>query len=108
MHEDVLEMLQPAKVFCQLSYRESFGVGVVEAMLCECIPVVTDRGALPEVVGDAGFYASYGNVEETVEAIKKALDAPEEMGEKARERVMTLFSQEMREKRLVEIIERVI
>ncbi len=102
--EKLLDYYQRAKVYCQLSYYESFGMAPAEAMLCECIPVVTDRGALPEVVGDTGFYVPYGDEKATAEAIKKALEAPEELGEKARERVMKLFSHEMREKKLVEII----
>jgi glycosyltransferase involved in cell wall biosynthesis len=104
-HDDVLSWLQRAAVFCQLSYVESFGMGVAEAMLCECIPVVTNRGALPEVVGDTGFYVSYGDEKATVEAIKRALKAPEELGEKARERIIELFPLERREEQVVEIIE---
>jgi len=59
--EDLLAYYQRAKVYCQLSYREAFGMATAEAMACGCIPVVTDRGALPEVVGDAGYYVPYGD-----------------------------------------------
>ena len=101
----LLNYYQKAKVYCQLSYYESFGMAPAEAMLCECIPVVTDRGALPEVVGDTGFYVPYGDEKATAEAIKKALEAPAELGKKARERIIKLFPHRMREEKLVKIIE---
>jgi len=65
--------LKTAKVYCQISYTESFCVAVLEAMACGCIPVVTDRDALPEVVGDVGFIVPYGDVVKTREAIHSAL-----------------------------------
>ncbi|MHC1571134.1 MAG: glycosyltransferase family 4 protein, partial [Methermicoccaceae archaeon] len=58
--DELVSYYQRARVYCQLSMRESFGVALAEAMLCECVPVVSDRGALLEVVGDTGFYAPYG------------------------------------------------
>jgi len=103
--EELLGYYQKAKVYCQLSYYESFGMAPAEAMLCECIPVVADRGALPEVVGNTGFYVPYGDAEATAETIKKALDAPDELGKRARERIMKLFSHEKRERELVKVIE---
>jgi glycosyltransferase involved in cell wall biosynthesis len=72
-YESFIEKLKQAKVYCQLSYTESFCVTLVEAMACGCIPVVTDRDALPEVVGDVGFIVPYGDVEKTREAIRLAL-----------------------------------
>jgi len=42
-------------------------------MLCECVPVVTKNGALPEVVGDTGFYVAYDDERDVAEGIKKAL-----------------------------------
>jgi len=30
-------------------------MALAEAMCCECVPVVTKKGALPEVVGDTGL-----------------------------------------------------
>jgi len=71
--EDLLAYYQRAKVYCQLSYREAFGMATAEAMACGCVPVVTERGAIPEVVGDAGYYVPYGSAKATAEAIEKAL-----------------------------------
>lgn len=72
-HDKLIEILKSSKVYCQLSYTESFCVTLLEAMACGCIPVVTDRDALPEVVGDCGLVVPYGDVEKTREAILLAL-----------------------------------
>ena len=103
--EELVKWYQKAKVYCQLSFYEAFGVSLAEAMACECIPVVTNRGAIPEVVGDCGFYVPYGDEKAAAEAIKKALNAPEELGRKARERIKNLFSKNRREAELVRVIE---
>lgn len=103
--EELVRYYQRAKVYCQLSYYESFGMAPAEAMLCECVPVVTKRGALPEVVGDCGFYVPYGDEKMTAKRIKEALGMYEGLGKKAKRRVVELFSNNMREKKLVRIIE---
>jgi glycosyltransferase involved in cell wall biosynthesis len=96
-------LMQQARVYCQLSAHEGFGCALAEAMLSECIPVVTDRGSLPEVAGPDAFYVDYGDVEGTAQAIRNALTA--ESGRKYRERIMELFPLEAREKRLCELME---
>lgn len=88
-----------------MKHNESFGMALVEGMACECIPIVTDRGALPEVVGDTGFYVPYGTPKATAEAIKEALNSSGDLGKKARERIKNMFSIERRERELIEIIE---
>ncbi|UCE36844.1 MAG: glycosyltransferase [Thermoplasmata archaeon] len=93
---------QMAKVYTQLSYQESFGCALAEAMLCECVPVVTRRGGIPEVVGDAGFYVKYGDAKATAEKIKEALNS--DIGGDARKRIMTLFPLNERKKRLTKIV----
>lgn len=104
--EELINYYQKAKVYCQLSYRESFGMALAEAMACKCTPVVTNRGALPEVVGDAGFCVPYGNTEATMDAINKALNSNK--GEDVRERVKNMFPIEKREKELIKIIKEVL
>jgi glycosyltransferase involved in cell wall biosynthesis len=101
--EELIKCYQRAKVYCQLSYRESFGVSLAEAMACGCVPVVTDRGALPEVVGDTGFYVAYEDDRDTASGIKEALGS--DKGVYARRRIEDLFSLARREKALIESIE---
>jgi glycosyltransferase involved in cell wall biosynthesis len=103
--KELIEYYQRAKVYAQLSFQESFGSALAEAMLCECVPVVTRRGALPEVVGDCGFYADYGSENETVKMIKKALIS--DYGPKARERIATQFPLSKRKEELIRIIDEI-
>jgi len=100
---EMVSWMRRAKVCCQLSYRESFGVAIAEAMACGCVPVVTRAGALPEVVGDTGFYVEYGDAKGTAEAITHALGS--DKGPKARERVQGMFSMEKRENALVALVD---
>ncbi|MBN1327372.1 MAG: glycosyltransferase, partial [Candidatus Cloacimonetes bacterium] len=72
-HNDLMKLLLSSRVYCQLSFRESFGIALAEAIACGCNPVVTDNGALPEVAGDLAEYVDYGDVPGTVLAIRKAL-----------------------------------
>ena len=102
--DELLKYYRIAKVYCQLSYYESFGLALAEAILCECTPVATDRGAFPEVMGETGFYTEYGDVEKTAIAIEKAMKSKGN-GKKARQRIMENFSPETREKKLKEIVE---
>jgi glycosyltransferase involved in cell wall biosynthesis len=99
--QKLLAYYRRAKVYCQLSYYEAFGVALVEAMLCECVPVVTRRGALPEVVGNTGFYVPYGDARATATAVKRAL---KRSGKKARARALALFSSARRAAQLRALI----
>jgi len=101
--EALLKWYQKARVYCQLSYYESFGVALAEAMSCECVPVVTNNGALPEVAGDTGFYVPYGDAEATAEAIKRGLNS--DKGKQARDRIKRMFPLERRKRELVSEVE---
>jgi glycosyltransferase involved in cell wall biosynthesis len=76
-------------------------------MLQGCVPVVTDCAALPEVAGDTGIYAKYGDVDSTVRAIQQALATPSDYGLRARERILSEFPLEKRRQNLLEAIQTV-
>lgn len=97
----LIKYYQRAKVYCQLSYQESFGMSLTEAMSCECIPVVSDRGALPEIIGNTGYIIPYDDINTTVTAIQVALTTSVE---NARQRVIDNFSIKKRESRLLEVL----
>ncbi|MBC8485798.1 MAG: glycosyltransferase family 4 protein [Bacteroidetes bacterium] len=103
--EDLIRMYSRAKVYVQASIHESFGCSVAEAMLCECVPVVSNRAALPEVVGDCGFYVDNLNPENVAERIKEALYNSNDLGKKARERIRTYFPLEKRKRDLLRSID---
>jgi glycosyltransferase involved in cell wall biosynthesis len=101
--EKLLEYMQRAKVYVQVSYHEGFGLSLAEAMLCECTPIVTERGAIPEVVGDSGYYVPFDDPQMTAEAIQKACNSS--TGEKARDRIKLLYPLEKRKRDLVDAVE---
>jgi glycosyltransferase involved in cell wall biosynthesis len=100
--EELLKWYQQAKVYVQISAYESFGMSLAEAMLCECVPVVTDRGALLEVVGDTGFLVNYDDEKATANGIEKALNSNK--GSIARQRIVDKFTLKKREEALVKTI----
>ncbi len=100
---ELLRYLQLAKVYVQVSAHEGFGISLAEAMLCECIPVVTRKGALPEVAGESAFYVPFNDPEDTAKAIKEALNM--KSGEIFRKHILDNFSLKSREEKLGKIIE---
>jgi glycosyltransferase involved in cell wall biosynthesis len=63
-------LMAEADAFCLPSFYEGFGLTALEAMACGAAVVVSDRGALPEIVGDAGIV-----VEPSAESVAGALRA---------------------------------
>ena len=100
--EKLLEYYRKAKVYVQVSAHEGFGLSLAESMLCECVPVVTEKGAIPEVAGKTGFYVPYNEPEATAEAIQKALGS--DKGKMARQRILDNYSLRKRGKLLTEEI----
>jgi len=105
--EELRDWYAKAKVYVQVSYHEGFGCALAEAMVARCIPVVTRGGAIPEVVGETGIYVPYGDVDATADAIQKALENDSDLGEKARERILSRFRLETRRGKLLELVDRV-
>jgi len=77
---------------------EQFGAVVIEAMACAKPLVVSDCGAIPDVIGDAGIVVPQANYLALAEAVRSlASDAAlrETLGKKARERCVRYFSNEV-------------
>ena len=92
--QELRGLLARARVYVQTSYVEGFGLAIAEAMAAGCVPVVTPAGAIPEVVGSAGLYVPYGDVQALANAIGGALRSSR--GAEARARIATQFRLEQR------------
>jgi glycosyltransferase involved in cell wall biosynthesis len=84
---------QRSVCYVQVSMSEGFGCALAEAMLSGCIPVVSDVGAMPTIVGGAGHIVECRSASALGTALRDAL-RPEEMNVRAsaaRDRVVTKY-----------------
>lgn len=68
LYNDILPLYSKAFGYFQLSIEETFGLAVIEAMKCGCVPIVSPNAALPEVAG------KHGVIVQTDEEISRALN----------------------------------
>jgi len=91
--------------YLQLSTSEGFPNALAEAMLCGCIPIGSAVGAIPEIVGNAGFVLPDKNPELLQELFLQLAKADlNQLRTAARERVKIHFSYEKRQRSLLEIL----
>ena len=105
--EELLPFYRKAKIYCQPSAREAVGYSLREAMLCGCIPVVSDVGGLRTAAAGIGMLVRPGNAEALVVAIQKALRVGNAVAAKARAHIVALYPQQARTSALVSAVERV-
>ncbi len=91
---------QRSKVYVQPSRSEGLPNAVCEAMLSGCIPVGSDVGGMGLAIGATGFLVPPDRPECLVDALRSALNAPDELGLQARERICALFPVERRREAL--------
>lgn len=93
-------ILKRAKVYCQFSREDSSPISLIEAMSYGCVPVVSDKGGLPWIVGDAGIVVPYGDVEKTINTINIAMTMD---GSESRKRAQ-YFSRGRKQKLIKEML----
>ena len=110
LNEDELKKeYQKHQFSLQISLNEGFGCALAESMLCGCIPIVSNVGALPNVIKDAGFKVEKKGSEflfETLESVLKL--KPEQLALlaiKSRENIRDNFDIKIREELILQEIE---
>lgn len=67
---DLVAMYNLARVYCQPSLAEGFGLPVLEALACNCPVVSSNTHSLPEIGGDAVTYFAPSDLQGLVSALK--------------------------------------
>jgi glycosyltransferase involved in cell wall biosynthesis len=100
----LLEEYQKARVFCLLSLSEGMPNALCEAMLCGCVPVVSDVNFNAELVRGSGFVVDKRDASSIRNAIRQAVDSHEDINILARNRIVENFPFKRREDELVSVL----
>ena len=73
---ELVALYNLAEVFVLPSIYEGFGFPPLEAMASGCPVIVSNRGSLPEIVGDAAVLIDPENVDSLLEALQSVLRTP--------------------------------
>lgn len=107
-NSEVPNFLNRSIAYVQISESETFGVAVAEAMSCGTPVVVSEKGALPEIVGKHGIYVDNNNPQSVADGILSILKTPasqnNETGLKLRQRIVENFSYFQRKELIKNII----
>ncbi len=105
--EDKPILISQAKAFVLPSFWEGFGLDVVSSMACGIPTIVSDRGSLPEVVGNVGFVVNPEDVKAIGDAMSEVLSASttkyKALSDAAKER-STNFSWKKTAKETIEVL----
>jgi glycosyltransferase involved in cell wall biosynthesis len=74
--DDLVALFNLARAFVFPSWIEGFGIPLVEAMTCGTPIIASDRGSIPEVVGDAALIADAEDAPAFARHIERVLTDP--------------------------------
>jgi len=102
---ELLKLLQQSQFYLQLSISEGFPNALCEAMLCGCIPIVSNVASMPEIIGDSGAVLNHKNRAELSAILEKLQSENQtELQQKAIDRIRTLYTECNRQNQLLDAI----
>jgi len=107
--EKLKELYASHRFYLQLSMSEGFGNTLAEAMLCGCIPIGSNAGAIPMVIGDEAFVLKNKEVHQLLQLIHCVLQRTDlqEVRTQMRNRILEKFSIANREKKLLSLLKEI-
>ena len=102
--EQLRSAYSKAQFYLQLSIWEGFGCSLCEAMLCECIPIVSNVNILPELAGDKGYILEKRSAERLKELINTAVKSTEKDVSNLRDHITNNYTIDARIDHILRII----
>jgi glycosyltransferase involved in cell wall biosynthesis len=105
-NNQLTDFIGSKQFYLQLSMSEGFPNALAEAMLCGCIPIVSNVGAMPMIIEDAGYVLLKKDKNMLISLIQLAIkDENKDLkSTKAREIVSSKYNIEKRKSELIKII----
>ncbi|OIP02367.1 MAG: hypothetical protein AUJ98_01480 [Bacteroidetes bacterium CG2_30_33_31] len=102
---ELVPIYSEATFYLQLSMSEGFPNSLCEAMLCECVPIVSDVASMPFIVSDTGFVLKKKDIGLLKSLISDALSSDTNaLGQKARKRISENFTETLRQEKLLNLV----
>lgn len=107
-YDELQKFYSTSQYYLQISICEGFPSALCEAMLCECIPIVSDVAAMPQIVGNTGYVLK----ERSIDDLKTLVDTIDpssgtKSGAAARNRIMTDYPKDKRQE-LIDYIDEIL
>lgn len=107
-NSELQKLYSEHQFYLQLSMAEGFPNALCEAMLCECVPIVSDVFSMPAIIESSGFILNERNDEMLKELIQTAISTTDKeldsRGKLARGIISERYPISRREKELTQLI----
>jgi|JI7StandDraft_1071085.scaffolds.fasta_scaffold71532_2 glycosyltransferase involved in cell wall biosynthesis len=105
-HKELNHYYNLHKYYLQLSISESFGISLCEAMLCGCIPIVSNVGMMPEIIQEKNLVLNEPNIQALEKIISRNIQIGDNIQNMLNRRslIMDRFSIEQRKTRLLNLL----
>lgn len=103
---ELREVFSSSHFYLQLSLSEGFPNALCEAMLCGCVPLVSNVASMPKIIGNTGLILEKRNKIELLSALNKLPNVHSvDARSNARSQIGTQYSEERRKSELTQAIQ---
>ena len=108
--ENLVTLFSSHQFYVQLSISEGFPNALSEAMLCECVPIVSSVGGMPDIVGETGFVLKKRETNELFKLAEEAMASTQlnDLGKSARKKIATNYTFETRRVNFLKVVDELV